>query len=84
MSRCKTFLFIIFLLVTALLFPWRGIITRTISLMFISMAMDQEPLVYGRLSFGPGRRYASKGCYIVKLSKGPKPELIRMSEWVIY
>ena len=50
----------------------------------ISMAMDQESLVYGRLSFGPGQRYASKGCYIVKLSKGPKPELIRMSEWVIY
>jgi hypothetical protein len=39
---------------------------------------------YPRLSFGPGQRYASKGCYIVQVSAGPNPELIRKSEWVIY
>lgn len=32
---------------------------------------------YERLSFGPGHRYASKGCYIVQFSKGSKPELIK-------
>ncbi len=40
--------------------------------------------LYERLSFGPGQRYASKGCYIVQLSKGPKPELMKKSDWVIH
>ena len=39
---------------------------------------------YPRLSFGPGQRYASKGCYIVQLSSGGKPEVIRKSDWVIH
>ncbi|MHB8882833.1 MAG: ABC transporter substrate-binding protein [Thermodesulfovibrionales bacterium] len=39
---------------------------------------------YPRLSFGPGQRYASKGCYVVKLSTGPHPQIIRLSDWVIY
>jgi hypothetical protein len=40
-------------------------------------------ILYPRMSFGQGQRYASKGCYIVQLSEGPKPELVKMSEWVI-
>jgi hypothetical protein len=50
------------------------------------MMVDQDYAiaVYPRLSFGPGQRYASKGCYIIQLSKGPKPELIKRSEWVIH
>ncbi|TAN39377.1 MAG: amino acid ABC transporter substrate-binding protein [Nitrospirae bacterium] len=39
---------------------------------------------YPRLSFGPGQRYASKGCYVVRLSTGPQPKIIRLSDWVIY
>jgi len=39
---------------------------------------------YPRLSFGPGQRYASKGCYIVSLTRGPEPELIKESDWIIY
>jgi ABC-type branched-subunit amino acid transport system substrate-binding protein len=39
---------------------------------------------YPRLSFGPGQRYASKGCYIVTLTKGPQPRVVRQSDWVIY
>jgi len=50
----------------------------------ISMLRDQQYPDYVRLSFGPGQRYASKGCYIVQLSQGPKPELVRRSDWVIY
>jgi hypothetical protein len=50
------------------------------------MMVDQDYAIaiYPRLSFGPGQRYASKGCYIVQLSKGPNPELIKKSEWVIH
>jgi hypothetical protein len=39
---------------------------------------------YLRLSFGPGQRYASKGCFIMQLSPGAEPQLIRKSEWVIH
>lgn len=39
---------------------------------------------YERLSFGPGQRYASKGCYIMQLSTGEKPELVKKSSWVIH
>ncbi|HEX9861563.1 MAG TPA: amino acid ABC transporter substrate-binding protein, partial [Nitrospirota bacterium] len=47
------------------------------------MDMDMAPL-YERLSFGPGQRYASKGCYIVQLTQGPKPVLVKKSGWVIH
>jgi hypothetical protein len=50
----------------------------------ISMSMDQTVPLYERLSFGPGQRYASKGCGIVQLSRGAKPELVRKSESVIH
>lgn len=50
----------------------------------ISMNKDLDVPLYERLSFGPGQRYASKGCYIVQLSKGPKPEFIKKSDWVIH
>jgi hypothetical protein len=39
---------------------------------------------YERLSFGPGQRYASKGCYVVQWGPGPRPELLRRSDWVVY
>jgi len=50
----------------------------------ISMMTDIEMPLYERLSFGPGQRYASKGCYVVQLAKGAKPELVKRSEWVIH
>ncbi len=50
----------------------------------IAMMKDQKVPLYERLSFGPGQRYASKGCYIVQLTKGSNPELVRKSDWVIY
>jgi hypothetical protein len=42
------------------------------------------PVPYPRMSFGTGQRYASKGCYVVQLSEGPKPELVKRSEWIIF
>jgi hypothetical protein len=50
------------------------------------MMIDQDYAiaVYPRLTFGSGQRYASKGCYIVQLTKGPDPELIKKSDWVIH
>ena len=50
----------------------------------IGMIMDQDVPLYERLSFGPGQRYASKGCYIVQLSTDDKPTLIKKSSWVIH
>jgi len=50
------------------------------------MMVDQDYAiaVYPRLTFGSGQRYASKGCYIVQLTKGPNPEFIKKSDWVIH
>ncbi|NWJ41636.1 MAG: ABC transporter substrate-binding protein [Geothrix sp.] len=50
----------------------------------IGMQRDQVLPDYLRLSFGPGQRYASKGCYIMQLSPGPEPRLVRKSEWVTH
>jgi hypothetical protein len=50
----------------------------------MSMQMDQIVPDYERLSFGPAQRYASKGCYVLQLGKGPEPELLRKSDWVMH
>lgn len=50
----------------------------------MSMQMDLIVRDYERLSFGPGQRYVSKGCYIIQLGPGTEPELIPRSEWVIH
>jgi len=49
----------------------------------IGMMSDMYYPLYERVSFGPGQRYASKGCYIVQLTAGNNPQLERRSEWVI-
>lgn len=49
----------------------------------ISMVQDQYLPDFERLSFGPGQRYLSKGCYIVE--RDPKSgELVPRSDWVIH
>lgn len=50
----------------------------------IGMMADANSLVFERVSFGPGQRYISKGCYIVTLSPGDQPNLIKESGWVIH
>jgi hypothetical protein len=50
----------------------------------VGMQRDQVLPDFLRLSFGPGQRYAAKGCFIMQLSPGPDPKLLRKSEWVIH
>ena len=51
----------------------------------IGMQRDHQELPdFLRLSFGPGQRYASKGCFIMQVGPGASPELVRKSEWVIH
>jgi hypothetical protein len=64
----------------------RGFVYREYFLELIETMPDQSlsQAAYPRLSFGQGQRYASKGCYIVQLSEGPEPKLLKKSEWVVY
>lgn len=62
----------------------KGNFYRDYFLEVISMNRDVEFPLYERLSFGPGQRYASKGCYIVQLSNGAEPELVKKSDWVLH
>lgn len=41
-------------------------------------------LLYPKLSFGPGQRYASKGCYVVTLTRGENAKVVPQSDWVVY
>jgi hypothetical protein len=50
----------------------------------IGMSRDLDVPLYERLSFGPGQRYASKGCYIVQLEKGPGAPLTKITDWVVF
>jgi ABC-type branched-subunit amino acid transport system substrate-binding protein len=50
----------------------------------IGMLPDQYLPDFERYSFGPGQRYASKGCYIVQLGPGTPVQFIKKSDWVIY
>jgi len=48
----------------------------------MSMQMDLVVRDYERFSFGPGQRFASKGCYIIQLGPGADPRLMPLNEWV--
>jgi hypothetical protein len=71
-------------LVTMALMDMRGNYYRDNFLDVIGMVPDQPSQTFARLSFGPGQRYASKGCYIVQLTSGSNPEMVRKSSWVIH
>jgi hypothetical protein len=71
-------------LLTMALMEMRGNYYRDNFFDVISTVPDQPSPFYGRLSFGPGQRYAAKGCYIVQVTKGTDPELVRLSDWVIH
>lgn len=50
----------------------------------LAMMEDQAFPLYERISFGPDQRFASKGCYIVQMTTGENPELVKKSDWVIH
>ena len=64
----------------------RSYVYREYFLELLETTPERIPIqaAYPRLSYGPGQRYASKGCYIVQLSEGPDPKLLKKSDWVIH
>ena len=69
---------------TEVFMAWRSNFYRDYMFDIIDGSMLMVSSPYERISFGPGQRYASKGCYIVQLSKGATPELVRKSDWVVH
>ena len=82
--RISTRTYSLFMLLTTSFMHMRGNHYRDNFLDVISMYQDLYYPDYERLSFGPGQRYASKGCYIVQLTRGASPSLVRKSDWVIH
>ncbi len=72
------------MLVSKSIFMLKGYFFRDRFLEVMDMMQDERmtPL-YPRLSFGPGQRYISKGCYIVQIGEGPAPKVVPVSDWVI-
>lgn len=69
---------------TEVFMAWRSNFYRDYMFDIIDGSMLMVTSPYERVSFGPGQRFASKGCFIVQLSKGDRPELVRKSDWVIH
>jgi hypothetical protein len=57
---------------------------RLIDIMDMMRDQDYAVAAFPRLSFGPGQRYASKGCYMTQLDDSDPPKLAARSEWVIH
>jgi len=82
----------IFSLVPQAVFMMQGYFVRerfleVIDMMQTMQTMDETASIaplYPRFSFGPGQRYAVKGCYITQLTDGPTPKLVSVSDWVIH
>ncbi len=72
--------YIVTLILNMALIEMRGNYYRDNLLDVISVIMDQDVPLYGRISFGQGQRYASRGCYIVQLGKSG---LVKKSGWLI-
>lgn len=45
---------------------------------------DYTIATFPRLSFGPGQRYAAKGCYIVAVNAAGEPEPVAGGDWVAH
>ena len=73
--------YILTLILDMALYDMRGNYYRDNLLDVIGMIMDQDVQLYDHISFGPGQRYASKGCYIVQLGK---TGLVKRSGWLLH
>lgn len=72
------------MLITKAIFMLKGYFNRDRFLEVIDMMKDEQMIpLYPRLSFGPGQRYISKGCYIVQVGEGAEPKVSGVSDWVI-
>jgi hypothetical protein len=69
-------------LLSGLLMDLNGNYYRDNLLDATGMTGDQLDRLYGRLSFAADQRYASRGCFIVQLSGGRNPELVKKSGWI--
>jgi len=83
-TRISTRIYDLTQVLTAALMDMEQNLYRDNFLDVIGMQRDQALPDYERLSFGPGQRYASKGCYIMQLTVGPEPKLVKKSGWVDY
>jgi hypothetical protein len=68
---------------TSLLMELKGNYYRDNLLDVAGMMPDQQYPLYGRISFGTGQRFVARGCFIVQLSHGENPELVKKSGWDI-
>lgn len=69
-------------MLTGLLMDLKGRYYRDNLLDVTAMAAELAHPLYGRVTFATDRRYASQGCYVVQLSKGDNPELVKKSRWL--
>jgi hypothetical protein len=70
-------------LLTAALIELKGNYYRDNFLDVLGMMQSQQYPLFDTISFGPDQRYASNGCYIVQLSGGKEPRLVKKSAWEI-
>jgi ABC-type branched-subunit amino acid transport system substrate-binding protein len=85
-QRLQARMYFVGWMLSAALSRMRGELYRDYLLDVLDMMADETFAValYPRLSFGPGQRYASKGCYVVQLGPGAAPRLEPRSDWVIH
>jgi len=72
-------------MLTQSLMHLKGDFYRDYLLDVMDMMQDQyyDVSIYPRLSYGQGQRYASKGCYVVRIGKGDSPEIVPVTGWVV-
>lgn len=71
-------------LLTVLLMDLKGNYYRDALLDVAGMLPDQPYPLFGRIGLGTGQRFGSRGCYIVQLSHGDDPALVKKSGWETY
>lgn len=71
-------------ILTMALMEMKGRYYRDNFLDVINLLPDQVSPEFGKLSFSPGNAFASNGGYIVQLTQGPNPDLVKRSAWVIH
>jgi len=53
-------------------------------LLDIGKDQTSTSVVYPLLRFAPGQRYVSGGCYVVNLTKGVNPRVVKQGEWLSF